>query len=59
MEAHPLSTQDEAVPHLAALIRRGDVPTIAEVMELTGRPQTTAQRWLRKAKDDAGTGLYM
>jgi hypothetical protein len=59
METQRLSTQDTAVPHIATLIRRGKTPTIAEVMELTGRPQTTAQRWLTKAKNDAGTGLYL
>lgn len=55
-----ISTQEEGVSALTALIKAGKTPTIAEVQEMFGKPYTTAQRWLAKAKDkaDEGTGLY-
>ncbi|MEU8271567.1 hypothetical protein AB0B89_30950 [Sphaerisporangium sp. NPDC049002] len=58
---HRISTQDEGVSALVGLIRSGKTPTISEAMDITGKPYTTAQRWLAKAKDQAqeGTGLYL
>lgn len=60
-DIHRISTQEEGVSALAALIKAGNTPTIAEVQEMFGKPYTTAQRWLTKAKAqaDANTGQYL
>ncbi|MFG1945588.1 hypothetical protein [Nonomuraea sp. NPDC048826] len=49
----PVDTAPDGVAKLVELIRSGETPTIADVQRMFGKPYTTAQRWLAKAKKQA------
>ncbi|MGA5763926.1 hypothetical protein [Nonomuraea bangladeshensis] len=52
VDIHP-DTATDGVAKLVELIRSGEAPTIADVQRMFGKPYTTAQRWLAKAKKQA------
>ncbi len=53
--------RDTAIDGLAEMIRAGEKVSLTETMALTGKPQSTAARYLREAKLKAneGTGNYL